>query len=181
MAEAFGTFASAQRTGSGDSVVKLPSGAAAGLVEATHHGSANFVIETLDASNQQVELLANTIGDYTGTTMFTAGLSGEATKIKITADGAWTLKISPVSSSPLFTGGVAKKGDAVLIYPGTAADLAITNKGTGNFAVKTDDGRGTGDLLVNEIGNYKGTVPVGDGPLLIVVTSDGKWTMKVQQ
>jgi hypothetical protein len=38
---------------------------------------------------------------------------------------------------------------------------------------------GNGDgLLVNEIGRYKGTVPVGDGPAVIQITADGAWTAK---
>jgi hypothetical protein len=36
----------------------------------------------------------------------------------------------------------------------------------------------SGDLLVNEIGNYNGEVVLGAGPELIQIQSDGHWTLK---
>ncbi len=33
------------------------------------------------------------------------------------------------------------------------------------------------DLLVNEIGNYSGPVPLPDGTLLLTVQADGRWTI----
>ena len=34
-------------------------------------------------------------------------------------------------------------------------------------------------MLVNEIGNYSGEVAIGDGPELIEIQSEGRWTMKL--
>ncbi len=180
--EVFGDFSTVKKSGRGDSVVKLPAGVGAALVSAKHTGSSNFAIETLDDSNQEQDLLVNTIGKYSGTTLL-ADTDQPPKSLRITADGSWTLKLSPVSHAPAMTASTSGRGDAVLIYKGAAADFAITNKGSSNFAVQAySDGTSTGsDLLVNEIGNYKGTVPVSDGPLIIFIQSDGRWTIRVEQ
>lgn len=48
-----------------------------------------------------------------------------------------------------------------------------------NFAVMQFDSLGASEnLLVNEIGNYTGSVPIDAGGYL-VITSDGKWTVAV--
>lgn len=66
--------------------------------------------------------------------------------------------------------------------PAPIGCYVITHKGKSNFSVKTvTDGDGSGDLLVNEIGNYSGTVPVTDGPFAVSINADGRWTLKVQQ
>ena len=92
-AERFGTFATITQSGSGDSVIQLPTEADAALVTATHEGSSNFVLQTLDGSNQMSDLLVNEIGAYTGTVSY--GLTGsESGMLQITADGAWTIATS---------------------------------------------------------------------------------------
>ncbi len=41
---------------------------------ATHKGSGNFTINSLDNGNQDVDLLVNDIGNYSGTTFIAANL-----------------------------------------------------------------------------------------------------------
>jgi hypothetical protein len=174
MNEAFGKFKAVAKQGEGDSVVRLPAKADVALVAATHNGSANFVIETMDSSNEQVELLVNTIGDYAGTTLCS---EGNPKKLKITADGTWTIKLKPVSKAKRLHTATKGVGDTVLVYGGPAADFAIKHKGESNFVVETIGAEGN-DLLVNEIGSYSGTVPVAAGPMVIKVTADGTWSIK---
>ncbi|MBI4898863.1 MAG: TM2 domain-containing protein [Actinobacteria bacterium] len=173
----FGTFAAISKSGSGSSVIPVPSGAKAGILTATYSGSANFVISVLDANNQSTgDLLVNTIGKYSGTTAF--GLSsfgGEPAKFKIEASGPWTVNIQSIASAPALALPATDKGDKVFIYTGQADSWAITNNSKGNFVV-TLDGK-MPDLLVNEIGNYSGTVPVTRGPAILSVQSDGAWTI----
>lgn len=177
--ETFGTFAPLTQSGTGDSLVPLPAGALIGIVTATHDGANNFAISMLDAANEPTgDLLVNTIGPYSGSTIYgQLGLADAAT-VQITADGAWTLTVAPVSTAPPLA--PAGTGDAVFLYDGPAGALAATNAGEGNFAIIED----TGDpfefgLLVNEIGAYQGTVPLSAGPSIIAVTSDGSWTLTV--
>ena len=51
---------------------------------------------------------------------------------------------------------MAGEGDRVFKYVGEAQGLRITNRGSGDFVVTTYGD--SGDLLVNEIGNYSGDV-----------------------
>jgi hypothetical protein len=170
----FGTFAVVTKSGRGSGVVKVPVDAVGAIVVASHGGSANFVIQTLNESNDMTGLLVNTIGKYNGTTMFT---DDEApVKLKITANGKWTIKIAPVSSAKTASSSNRGSGDAVLIYDGAPADWKFTHKGSGNFAVKYISTSGT-DLLVNEIGKYSGVVPAAEGPAVVVIMADGAWTM----
>lgn len=179
--EAYGSFTTISKSGRGDSVVALPKGAEAGLVTLTHKGGSNFAVNVLDSSNQATgDLLVNEIGSYAGTTIY--GLSsfgGTPAKLKIVADGAWTLKVAPVSSAPRLPTAITGKGDKVFLYDGDAADWAITHKGGSNFVV-TQAGGSFPNLAINEIGGYQGVVPLDAGPSVITVMADGAWSIKRQ-
>jgi hypothetical protein len=172
----FGTFTPIKDSGSGDSVVKLGDAADATAVAVTakHSGDSNFVIEALNSDNDSTELLVNTIGGYSGTTYLPIE---DVTRLKISADGSWSIKISPIADMKEVTTPLKTKGDKVLLYSADATDWAIKHNGESNFAMYqvSDDGQ---DLLINEIGNYSGTIPMAAGPSIIIVTADGTWTIK---
>jgi len=173
--EHFGTFKTIKKSGRGDTVVKLPKDVSSAIVTADHNGSSNFVIEALDSDNEMTELLVNEIGSYSGTVA--TGIIGEdSTRLKVTADGKWTLKIKPISAAPRAKAELSGKSDAVFRYEGDATIATFTHKGGGNFVVMQSDGTWP-DLLINEIGTYNGTVPLSSGPSLLLITADGKWTM----
>ncbi|MET4158440.1 TM2 domain-containing protein [Agromyces sp. PvR057] len=175
--EAFGTFAPATQTGAGDTLITLP--ATAGIVTATHDGSANFAISVLDAANGSTgELPVNTIGAYSGTTAYGFNSYSEPATLEVMADGNWSITISPVSSAPTLAS--SGTGDAVFLYDGGAAGLTATHSGSANFVIieETADAFSMG-LLVNEIGAYSGTVPLSAGPSAISVQADGSWTLAV--
>jgi hypothetical protein len=170
----YGTFATISKSGEGDSTIRLPADAKAGMVTASHDGSANFAITALDASNEPTgDLLVNTIGSYKGVTAFGLSAVGEAVKIKISADGAWKIKIESLAKAPTLELPAKEEGDKVHIYTGGAEDWTITNTGQGNFAVIQH--ADLPNLMVNEIGRYKGTVPAEAGPNVVVINSDGEW------
>ena len=174
---AFGTFAPVTQAGKGDNIITLPTGAKAAIVTATHDGSSNFSLSVLDASNASTgELLVNTIGAYNGTTAYGFTAFGKGTTIQVTADGNWTIVISPVSAAPaLVPAGI---GDSVLLYSGQAGKLAATHDGSRNFTVTEQTNKVLHfGLLINEIGTYSGTVPLSSGPSVIVVGADGNWTL----
>lgn len=178
--DTFGTFAPVTATGSGDDIVTLPAGATAGIVTATHSGSRNFSLSILDSSNASTgELLVNTIGDYSGTTVYGLHSFGEGTTIKVTADGDWKLTIAPIAAAPALAS--SGSGDAVYLYDGDAAKLAASHDGERNFVVMEETGEAFNlGLLVNEIGAYSGTVPLSAGPSVISVQADGNWTLTVK-
>ncbi|GAA1468895.1 NINE protein [Microbacterium thalassium] len=178
--EEWGEFAPVEQSGTGDTLITLPEGATGGIVTATHNGERNFAISVLDASNETTgELLVNTIGTYSGMTAWGVNAFGEGARLQVTADGAWTITISPMGSAP----AVAQSGtgDAVFLYDGGAAALTATHDGERNFAIleETSEAFNMG-LLVNEIGTYSGTVPLSAGPSVITVTADGNWTLAIE-
>ena len=173
----FGSFAPVTQTGKGDNIITLPTGAKAAIVTATHDGSSNFSLSVLDASNASTgQLLVNTIGAYKGTTAYGFTALGKGTTIQVTADGNWTIVISPVSAAPaLVPAGI---GDGVFLYSGQAGKLAATHDGSSNFTVTEETNKSLHfGLLINEIGTYSGTVPLSSGPSVIVVGADGNWTL----
>lgn len=176
-AGAFGTFSALAKSGRGDAVVKLPAGVQGAILVATYKGSSNFAIHSLDSGNQSIDLLVNEIGRYSGTTMIEAE-GDDVAKLKIEASGAWSIAVKPVAQAPVWKSSNTGKGDGVFLYEQGAADWAVVHSGKSNFAVKAE-GNGDG-LLINEIGAYKGVVPVSEGPAVIVVTADGSWTATKQ-
>jgi len=178
--EQWGAFEAVTETGTGDSLITLPEGATGGIVTATHDGSRNFVLSVLDAANSPTgELLVNTIGTYSGTTAWGVSALGEGTRMQVTADGDWSITLSPMSAAPSLAADGA--GDAVFLYDGSAGALTATHDGERNFVIveSTDKVLSMG-LLVNEIGTYSGTVPLSAGPSVITVTADGRWTLAVE-
>lgn len=173
----YGTFTPVTQTGKGDNIITLPAGAKAGIVTATHDGSSNFSLSVLDASNASTgQLLVNTIGAYKGTTAYGFSALGKGATIQVTADGNWTITISPISAAPAMVPSGA--GDGVFLYSGKAGKLAATHDGSRNFTVSEETSEAFHDgLLVNEIGPYSGTVPLSSGPSVIVVGADGNWTL----
>lgn len=172
----YGNFAPITRMGYGDDVIKLPKGAKAAVIKASHTGSSNFIISGLDADGEFAALPVNVIGDYSGTTAI--GLSeyerGESKYLEIVADGEWKLFISPVADAPSMKSGGS--GDGVFLYNTTSLKkVKITHSGSSNFIVSYHRAD-TWDLLVNEIGRYSGSKTVKAGPGVVEIMADGKWT-----
>jgi hypothetical protein len=93
-------FAPLAQSGTGLYIVTLPKGVTGGIVTALHDGASNFVIDVLDATNQSTaDLLVNTIGAYTGTTAYGLTALGDGISLQITADGNWTITLSPISAA----------------------------------------------------------------------------------
>ncbi|WP_411720572.1 TM2 domain-containing protein [Mycetocola sp.] len=176
----FGTFDTLTQSGTGDSLITLPAGASVGIVTSTHSGSANFALNILDATNTSTgDLLANTIGNYSGVAVYGLLGFGEApASLQIMADGAWTITIEQVSTAPALP--ESGTGDGVYLYDGAAGALALTHDGESNFVAVEETGEAFSmGLLVNEIGSYSGTVPLSAGPSLVSITADGAWTAVV--
>lgn len=178
--DAFGTFATITESGAGDNLITLPEGVKAGMVTATHDGAMNFVVNALNADNETTgDLLVNTIGSYSGTTVYGFDSFSEATSLQITADGSWTITIEPLSTAPILA--ASGTGDAVYLFDGSAGKLTATHTGSMNFIVQeeTDETFSIG-LLINDIGEYSGTVPLSAGPSIINVKADGAWTLAAE-
>lgn len=77
---------------------------------------------------------------------------------------------------------ISGRGDKVVkMNPQDEPTFAkITGKGGGNFSVISYTGSEYGDLLVNEIGSYSGTVYIAAGINRLKVSSSGSWTIEVR-
>jgi len=178
--DTFGTFDTITEAGSGDNLITLPEGVKAAMVTATHDGDLNFVVNALNADNETTgDLLVNTIGSYSGVTVYGFNAFSDATSLQIMADGNWTITIAPLSTAP--TLAASGTGDAVYLYDGAAGKLTATHSGSMNFIVQeeTDETFSIG-LLINDIGEYSGTVPLSSGPSAITVKADGAWTLAAE-
>lgn len=178
-ADEFGTFEGFSDKGNGDSIIKLPEGVTYGVVTAKHKGSGNFALSVLDQANQPTgDLLVNTIGNYQGTTAFGLSSFGDpGVKIEVTADGSWSVQVSPISSAPQLDLPAKGEGDQVFQYNGPAADWNVTHKGERNFVLLQNSTDIMPNLAVNEIGNYKGLVPMNAGPSVVRINADGSWSI----
>ncbi|GIG69849.1 TM2 domain-containing protein [Phytomonospora endophytica] len=174
----YGTFEAVEKSGSGDTVLKLPAGARAGIVTARHDGSANFIISGLDKDNEPTgDLLVNTIGNYKGSTAFGLSALGEPATFEVKADGDWTITIAPLSAAKALPSPAKGGGDAVYRYDGDAATWDAEHSGQANFIVTQYPLGGFPNLAINEIGKYEGTVAAKAGPSIVTVMADGKWSL----
>jgi hypothetical protein len=158
----------------------IPEGAAA-IATISAKGSDNFAVTSLAADGSDNELLVNVIGGYSGTVLFDSQNDEHSVAFRIETTDSWTITIKPVASARTWDGAsrLSGKGDDVVeINPPSSGlvTLNITNKGQDNFVVTGYSDNGT-DLMVNEIGNYTGQIPLADGSFLLGVQSDGAWTV----
>lgn len=162
--------------GSGDDVVTMekPVDGAAILSFSCPNCTDNTSVKTNGAES----LVVNTIGAYSGSHLIDFTVGGNTTQVTITATNAWTLTISgPDKATQMSDQMVSGNGDAVLHVTGSTTKAAITNTGDENFSVNVyPEGGGHGDLPVNTIGSYKGTVPL-QAPSYAQITSNGDWTV----
>ena len=174
----YGAFQERRITGFGDDIIKLPSSAKAGVVVATHDGESNFIVQSTTDDGDYVDLLVNEIGSYEGTTPFglESWTKGKGRYLEVVADGAWEIRIRPVTLTPAMPS--AGTGNGVFQYLAKATTTrSISHVGDSNFIVQNYRGS-EWDLLVNEIGDYSGRKRLPAGPSIIVVTADGTWRFR---
>lgn len=171
----YGTFTTWKRSGRGDNLLTIPTSVKAAVVVTTTDGESNFIVKALTSTNKYQDLLVNEIGAYSGTRVLGLEEKGKARRLQITADGAWTITLKPVWKASALPS--SRTGDGVYLFNKRAGALKLTHAGSSNFVVwQHTGGRYGRDLLVNEIGTYKGTVPTQGGPSVIEVQADGRWT-----
>ncbi len=150
-------------------------------VTASYHGSSNFAIEALDKSGQEQDVLVNTIGNYSGTTLLTPSDGTAISAFKVTASGAWTVKVSDITKTKQWNGKskLSGTGDSVFIIPGGtdgATTVAIAGHGKENFVVISYGNSGE-NVLVNEIGSWSGRELLPPNTVAVAVQYDGSWSI----
>lgn len=151
-----------------------------------YQGSSNFIAHLLDSQGNELELLVNTIGAYSGKTAYDLPNDGEYV-ISVQSDGPWTGEVEQpnVDNQPGMSSAQGT-GDEVVYLKLDAGlrRLHFTHNGQRNFIVYIYNDVGDRKLLVNEIGSYDGTVPqqigTGGGIFAIAIRADGVWTVTSQ-
>ncbi len=158
--------------------VPAPYDTAPGLLSGSNTGRSNFIVEPLSPDNTTGGVLFNAIGPYKGTIPFDILQGQIASRLKVTAEGNWTLTFADISTAPTTATVISGKGDSVILYTGPAVTMHVTHNGVANFIVDEDPltaGSQTNGLI-NEIGQYAGDIPVEAGPALFAITADGAFT-----
>lgn len=169
-----GNFAA---NGSGDYVAEGLKVTQYAVLHIEYNGSGNFSVISYEGDDYD-ELLVNTIGNYSGDVLITH--SGNF-NLEINAKGNWSITSSGLAIDDVtsFSG----TGDTVTgITTHSGGNWKITHNGGGNFSVvEYGMAKGYMDLLVNEIGDYSGTVKAESGDnVFFQINAEGAWTMERQ-
>jgi hypothetical protein len=157
------------------------------LFRLQHRGQANFIVDLLTSSGQDVDNLVNEIGNFTGATA--NGLDAGRYLFRVEADGPWTIRIEqprPASGRGL-PATVSGRGQSVagpFQGVGEGVRFALRHRGQANFIVDVLDADGRDqDNLANEIGTFQGSTVnnVPDGVFWLNIQADGQWTIALQK
>lgn len=171
-----GDFESTTVSGSGDDVIEVPAAGKSHLMSISHTGGGNFAVKTVDVDGEMIDLLVNTIGNYSGVVTDYPDFQ-DVRMLSISADGDWTVTFSPMKDMQPLANGGQNTGDNVLyIDEESLTKLGISNTGESNFSVWAV-GMEDYDLLVNEIGAYDGTVLWNEPQSFLIVNSESTWTV----
>ncbi|MGW3143891.1 TerD family protein [Streptomyces sp. NPDC001177] len=157
------------------------------IVEAWHDGDGYFGMHTLNRRNKDDEFLYNsTLRDFRGRALVLPP-ADRPLRLRVEADHDWTVSVQPLSvARRIGQGPLSGYGPEVIAYAGPAADLDVDfagdEDGGGYFGLKCLEARHLGrpdeyDLLVNDTDPFRQTVPLPDGPLLLLLEADGPWQL----
>ena len=164
--------------GSGDIVITTAVASESRLckINFTHDGDGNFIIRDLAADG---DLIVNEIGVWNGTYLFTPG----SHSYEITADGNWTYSVDTIDKGARSGASGTRDGVSGWFDSVEASNVSFVHSGEGNFVVwlyspDTEES----ELIVNEIGSYKGEKYVEFNPsarYLWIITADGGWSISI--
>lgn len=182
-APTFVTFKAITLKGKGNKVAKFKIPAdAVGIATITYSGGSNFIVSSIDAGGDELDLLVNEIGKYKGTVLFDETDGAHSVAFKVESSGSWKIVIRPLSAAAKWDGKATLKGSGDAVYqiapPSSGlVTLNLAHKGDGNFMVAAYSPDGI-DLLANEIDNFKGETLLPDGTFLLEITAGGSWSAK---
>jgi hypothetical protein len=146
------------------------------VVTLTHDGRSTFIVTALQGN--QSEVITQAIGAYRGQRPLV--VQGPVT-FQVRADGAWSLRVQPMSSggSPAFNG----TGDGVSPYfaPPGPATWNVSHDGQTSFFVYAHC-LGGSVVVVDSSGTVQDSphVEFPRGPCFWEVRADGTWSLKPQ-
>jgi hypothetical protein len=193
--EAFEPPAPIVLQGAGTQVVTLEDGSPesedAFVVTATHDGSSNFIVTLLDPAGEQVDGVVDAIGQYSGKRPWNFDDDDLVKSVEVEADGNWTLTLTAMddfdNQSILFAesgSSYTGVGDDVIetstngpiVFPDPFVTDFVCSDCDSDIIVRSYEDRGSGDLLVNEIGEgvpFMTSFVLPSGTFVIVVETSG--------
>jgi hypothetical protein len=163
-------------TGSGSDTVTVTAFSGPTIIAVTHDGTGEFAVQPQRGGVAVGPPIAAT-GAVSG--RFLAGLEGRVETLAVTADGAWTIQVEPISTAiPLAADTPASgSGPDVVRFAATAATPAtISFEGAGPFSVSAVTSAGS-QALVAQTGPYDAEVTLPAGPGFLAVNGTGAWSI----
>ena len=164
--------------GNGDGFGDVDFSESAGIALAVYKGRSNFIVYTIDADNQKIDLLFNAIGPYKGTVLF---FSEGVRRLSVEAEGEWVISILPLPLARFenVPGKFSGENDDVVVLRGRPDTLSLVAIEKDNVIVY---GYSDGErhLLVNEIGPYANSVLVPNDVYLMEIKITGLWEMEIK-
>jgi hypothetical protein len=151
-------------------------------VEVTHDGTAPFVVRALDADGDEIAVLVERVGEYTGTVGVNLDSEDEpVASLEFIADGDWSAEATYVGDlDPATLGGASGGSDTVLrLDPATGGDeqFAFSHDGEREFLVIAYSADGSAAGVINEFGEFAGPGVIPAGTAVVTIQGDGNWTI----
>jgi hypothetical protein len=179
--DTYGTFEAEEISGSGNDSWAVPSGVTGAIVTVSTGGD-GLTLNSLDDAGDTTSGLIEFVPPNSETTlMFNAAdtYMPEVSEISLEG-GSWDVSIEPVSSAPELEPDASGTGSGVYLYDGESTTAQAEHSGESNFIIwQYGDALSTG-LLVNEIGDWSGSVDVSAGPSVMSVDADGDWSLTLE-
>tara|TARA_B100000676_G_C18016317_1_gene809892 strand:+ start:60 stop:1565 length:1506 start_codon:yes stop_codon:yes gene_type:complete len=165
-------------------------------VKLNHSGDSNFAVKVLDSNGGYVDLLANEIGSFEGSTALSIKDRGLYV-FDVDADGIWSIEIQypdqPFNEdsnwekylkAPLTINNTGNTATNFIELEKGLWRVNLNHSGDSNFAVTIFDSDGNYvDLLANEIGPFEGSTALSiknTGKYLLDIDADGIWSIDIQ-
>ena len=149
------------------------------LLTFTCDAAGNVSVTALDRDGRQQDLLVSAAAPYSGTTL--VGLRHVPASVQVAAAGHWTLNLAPLATASRWDGAstFTHAGDDVVALaepPATDVAVRVTNSSVAIFTLVAST-PAVDSLLVDEAGDYRGTVTIPAGAVLLTIHSDGSWSL----
>ncbi|KUJ67124.1 hypothetical protein ACZ90_30240 [Streptomyces albus subsp. albus] len=151
------------------------------VVDVVKKGDGYLEIKTLDHRNQdKTEILSSWIEDLRGRGLLDHDGHGPL-RLHVDTDDEWTVTVRPISALREVSTRLEGHGPDVLAHSGPAVDLAIEHRGDedgeGYFGLEAISPNGERDDLFSTWDRGRGTVPLTEGPRLLVIEASGAWSI----
>lgn len=149
------------------------------VLHITHEGQSTFMVQTLDAESEPIEMLVDTEGTYEGSRAINLIVGDVISGIEIIADGDWAITATYLGSLDRNLDEASGKGDDVVLMDISSPAMSISHNGESDFSVFMWSFESQG-FLIQASGSVDRTVPVAMGGAVIEIRADGSWRLSTR-